>query len=106
MGKYEGLIGTVLDNRYRIDKLCGVGGMAIVFKAEDVLMKRTVAIKMLKEDMSNDMESVHRFINESKAVAMLSHENIVNIYDVSVKEKQKYIVMEYIEGINLKSYIK
>ncbi len=106
MEKYEGIIGTVLDNRYRIDKLCGVGGMAIVFKAEDVLMKRTVAIKMLKEDMSNDMESVHRFINESKAVAMLSHENIVNIYDVSVKEKQKYIVMEYIEGINLKSYIK
>lgn len=106
MDKYENMIGTVLDNRYKIVKLCGVGGMAIVFKAEDVLMNRTVAIKMLKEDMCNDMESVHRFINESKAVAMLSHENIVNIYDVSVKEKQKYIVMEYIEGINLKLYIK
>ncbi len=106
MEKYEEYIGTVLDKRYKIEKLCGVGGMAIVFRAEDILMKRTVAIKMLKDDMANDAESVHRFINESKAVAMLSHENIVNIYDVSVKEKQKYIVMEYIEGINLKTYVK
>ena len=106
MDNYEGLIGTVLDERYKIEKRCGSGGMATVFKAEDILMNRTVAIKMLKDDMSNDAEAVHRFINESKAVAMLSHENIVNIYDVSVKEKLKYIAMEYIEGVTLKSYVK
>lgn len=106
MENYESYIGTTLDERYKIDKLCGVGGMAIVFRAEDMLMNRTVAIKMLKDDIANDAESVQRFINESKAVAMLSHENIVNIYDVSVKEKLKYIVMEYIEGTNLKVYAK
>ncbi len=106
MDNYENLIGTVLDDRYKIEKRCGSGGMALVFKAEDMLMNRTVAIKMLKDDMSNDAEAVHRFINESKAVAMLSHENIVNIYDVSVKEKLKYIAMEYIEGVTLKSYVK
>ncbi len=106
MDNYENLIGTVLDERYKIEKRCGTGGMAMVFKAEDLLMNRTVAIKMLKDDMSNNAEAVHRFINESKAVAMLSHENIVNIYDVSVKEKLKYIAMEYIEGVNLKSYVK
>lgn len=106
MDNYEGYIGTVLDERYKIEKRCGAGGMAMVFRAEDILMNRTVAIKMLKDDMSNDAGAVHRFINESKAVAMLSHENIVNIYDVSVREKLKYIVMEYIEGVNLKSYAK
>ena len=106
MENYESYIGTTLDERYKINKLCGVGGMAIVFRAEDMLMNRTVAIKMLKDDIANDAESVQRFINESKAVAMLSHENIVNIYDVSVKEKLKYIVMEYIEGTNLKVYAK
>ena len=106
MDNYENFIGTVLDDRYKIEKRCGSGGMALVFKAEDMLMNRTVAIKMLKDDMSNDAEAVHRFINESKAVAMLSHENIVNIYDVSVKEKLKYIAMEYIEGVTLKSHVK
>lgn len=106
MDNYENYIGTILDERYKIEKLCGVGGMATVFRAEDILMNRTVAIKMLKGDMSNDADAVHRFINESKAVAMLSHENIVNIYDVSVKEKLKYIVMEFIEGVNLKAYVK
>ncbi len=106
MDNYESLIGTVLDERYKIEKRCGSGGMALVFKAEDMLMNRTVAIKVLKDDMSNDAEAVHRFINESKAVAMLSHENIVNIYDVSVKEKLKYIAMEYIEGETLKAYVK
>ena len=86
--------------------MIGVGGMAIVFKAEDLLMNRTVAIKMLKNDVAGDSEALRRFINESKAVAMLSHENIVNIYDVSVKGNTKYIVMEYIEGITLKAFLK
>ena len=64
MDNYENLIGTVLDERYKIEKRCGTGGMAMVFKAEDLLMNRTVAIKMLKDDMSNNAEAVHRFINE------------------------------------------
>ena len=68
-------------------------------------MKRTVAIKMLKDEIANDAEAVRRFINESKAVAMMSHPNIVNIYDVSVREDLKYIVMEYVEGITLKNYM-
>lgn len=106
MDAFDKYIGRVFDKRYKIEKVIGVGGMAIVFKAEDVLMNRTVAIKMLKNDVAGDSEALRRFINESKAVAMLSHENIVNIYDVSVKGNTKYIVMEYIEGITLKAFLK
>ena len=106
MDAFDKYIGRVFDKRYKIEKVIGVGGMAIVFKAEDILMNRTVAIKMLKNDVAGDSEALRRFINESKAVAMLSHENIVNIYDVSVKGNTKYIVMEYIEGITLKAFLK
>ena len=106
MDAFDKYIGRVFDKRYKIEKVIGVGGMAIVFKAEDILMNRTVAIKMLKNDVAGDTEALRRFINESKAVAMLSHENIVNIYDVSVKGNTKYIVMEYIEGITLKAFLK
>ena len=102
---YEKYVGRVFDNRYRIEKVIGIGGMAIVFKATDMLMRRTVAVKILKDEISADEQSVKRFINESKAVAMMSHPNIVRIYDVSVKDNLKYIVMEYIEGITLKNYI-
>ncbi|MBQ7599178.1 MAG: Stk1 family PASTA domain-containing Ser/Thr kinase [Clostridia bacterium] len=105
MESYERYVGQVFDNRYRIEKIIGVGGMAVVFKATDTLMRREVAVKILKEEIAADTQSVQRFINESKAVAMLSHQNIVNIYDVSVRENVKYIVMEYVEGITLKSYI-
>ncbi len=105
MENYEKYVGQVFDNRYKIENLIGVGGMAVVYKAIDMLMRRVVAVKILKEDMASDEPSVKRFINESKAVAMLSHPNIVNIYDVSVRDNVKYIVMEYIEGITLKSYI-
>lgn len=102
---YEKYVGLVFDNRYRIEKVIGVGGMAIVFKATDLLMRRVVAVKILKDEISADEQSVKRFVNESKAVAMLSHQNIVNIYDVSVRENVKYIVMEFIEGITLKNYM-
>ncbi len=105
MDIYERYIGQVFDNRYRIDALIGVGGMAVVYKAVDMLMRRIVAVKILRDDISTDDASVKRFINESKAVAMLSHPNIVNIYDVSVRDNVKYIVMEYIEGITLKNYM-
>jgi len=103
---YEKYVGRVFDNRYRIEKVIGIGGMAIVFKATDMLMRRTVAVKILKDEISADEQSVKRFINESKTVAMLSHPNIVNIYDVSVRDNIKYIVMEFVEGITLKNYMK
>jgi len=102
---YERYIGQVFDDRYRIEKIIGTGGMAIVFQAVDLLMNRYVAVKVLKDEVARDEASVQRFINESKAVAMLSHTNIVSIYDVSVTEKLKYIVMEYIDGITLKNYM-
>lgn len=105
MEAYERYVGQILDNRYRIDRVIGVGGMAVVYRAEDMQMHRTVAVKILKDDVARDEVSVKRFINESKAVAMLSHPNIVNIYDVSVRTEAKYIVMEHIEGITLKSYM-
>lgn len=105
MDSFEKYVGQVFDKRYRIIKVLGIGGMAVVFEAMDMLMRRNVAVKMLKDEINNDTQSVKRFINESKAVAMLSHPNIVNIFDVSVKDDLKYIVMELVEGITLKNYI-
>ncbi|MBE6538183.1 MAG: Stk1 family PASTA domain-containing Ser/Thr kinase [Ruminococcaceae bacterium] len=105
MEGYENYAGQVFDNRYRILKTIGVGGMAVVFEAYDLLEKRTVAVKMLREDIARDEQQVRRFVNESRAVAMLSHPNIVKIYNISVKSNIKFIVMEYIEGITLKDYM-
>ena len=105
METFNNYIGQIFDRRYKIVKIIGVGGMAVVFEAVDMVMKRTVAVKMLREEISNDAQSVKRFINESKAVSMLSHDNIVSIYDVSVKENLKYIVMELVDGITLKNYM-
>jgi len=106
MDLYEKYVGQIFDNRYRIERVIGIGGMAIVFKATDLLMRRLVAVKILKDEIAGDEQSVKRFINESKAVAMLSHPNIVNIYDVSVRDNIKYIVMEYVDGITLKNYMR
>ncbi len=105
MGKYSEYVGRLFDRRYKIEEVIGSGGMAVVFRAFDTLMSRTVAVKMLREEFADDEGAVRRFINESKAVAMLSHQNIVNIYDVSVRDNLKFIVMEYIEGITLKTYM-
>ena len=105
MELYEKYVGLVFDNRYRIERVVGVGGMAIVFKATDLLMRRSVAVKILKDEISGDEQSVKRFENECKAVSMLSHPNIVEIHDVSVRKTVKYIVMEYVEGITLKTYM-
>ncbi len=105
MNSFEKYVGQVFDNRYKITKILGVGGMAVVFEAFDTTLNRIVALKMLKQVIANDSQSVKRFINESKAVSMLSHPNIVKIYDVSVKDSLKYIVMERIDGITLKSYM-
>lgn len=105
MEGYERYVGQVFDNRYRILKTIGVGGMAVVFQAYDLAEKRTVAVKMLREDIASDEAQVRRFVNESKAVAMLSHPNVVKIYNISVRSNIKFIVMEYIEGITLKDYM-
>lgn len=105
MDQYTNYIGLTLDDRYKIKRLVGMGGMAMVFEADDTFRKMPVAIKILKEEFATDEVSVQRFINESKAVSMLSHNNIVKIYDISVKGEHKYIAMEYIDGITLKNYI-
>ena len=101
----EKYVGQVIDNRYKIVKVIGKGGMAVVFEAMDLAMRRVVALKVLKDDIAKDPQSVKRFINESKAISMLSHPNIVAIYDISIKGDLKYIVMERVEGITLKNYI-
>lgn len=103
--RYEDFVGKILDDRYKIKSVVGHGGMAVVFCAEDTVMNRVVAIKVLKTDSDDPEKAIQRFINESKAVAMLSHPNIVNIYDVNVKDEIKYIVMEYVEGTTLKEYL-
>lgn len=105
MDKYDKYVGQIFDRRYRIVRIIGVGGMAVVFEAVDTVMKRTVAVKMLKEEIAGDAQAVKRFINESRAVSMLSHPNIVSIYDVSVRDDLKYIVMERVDGISLKNYM-
>jgi len=98
-------LGRILDNRYEILELIGAGGMAYVYKALCHRLNRLVAIKILKEDLANDEEFQRRFYTESQAVAMLSHPNIVAVYDVSRSGNTEYIVMELIEGITLKQYI-
>ena len=102
MDKY---VGKKLDGRYEIQELIGVGGMATVYKAKDIKNNRTVAIKILKDEFSRNSEFIRRFKNESKAIAVLSHPNIVKVYDVSFGDVMQYIVMEYIDGITLKEYI-
>lgn len=102
MDKY---IGKKLDGRYEITELIGVGGMAEVYKGIDVIDNKPVAIKILKKEYAENEEFLRRFRNESKAIAVLSHPNIVKIYDVGFSDKLQYIVMEYIDGITLKEYI-
>ena len=98
-------INAVFDGRYQIKDTVGVGGMAIVYEAIDLKTGETVALKMLKESISDNPQALRRFINESKAVAMMDHANIVKILDVSVKTEYKFIVMEYIKGITLREYM-
>ncbi len=98
-------IGRKLDGRYEITELIGVGGMADVYKATDILEDRVVAVKILKNEFADNEEFVRRFRNESKAIAVLSHPNIVKIFDVGFTDKIQFIVMEYIDGITLKEFM-
>ena len=101
----ENYVGKRLDGRYEIRDVIGVGGMAVVYTAYDNIDDRFVAIKILKDEYLANEEFRRRFKNESKAIAVLSHRNIVKVYDVSFGDRLQYIVMEYIEGITLKEYI-
>ena len=98
-------INAIFDGRYQIVDTVGEGGMAVVYKAIDLKTGETVALKMLKDSISDNPQALRRFINESKAVAMMDHANIVKILDVSVKTEHKFIVMEYIKGITLRDYM-
>lgn len=98
-------IGMKLDGRYEIVELIGVGGMADVYRAKDIMENRVVAVKILKSEFLASDEFVRRFRNESKAIAVLSHPNIVKIFDVGYENDMQYIVMEHIDGITLKEYI-
>lgn len=98
-------IGTMLDNRYEILERIGVGGMAVVYKARCHRLNRLVAIKILKPELANDADFRRRFQAESQAVAMLSHVNIVGVYDVCHSDGLNYIVMELIDGLTLKQYM-
>ena len=98
-------IGRLLDNRYEILEIIGTGGMAVVYKARCHRLNRLVAIKILKDEYSRDDEFRRRFHHEGEAVAMLSHPNIVQVYDVSSTGNADFIVMELIDGITLKQYM-
>lgn len=98
-------LGKRLDGRYEIQELLGVGGMAMVYRAYDNIEDRTVAVKILKDEWLGNEDFCRRFKNESKAIAVLSHPNIVKVYDVSFGDLIQYIVMEYVDGISLKEYI-
>lgn len=102
----DNLIGKRLDGRYSIEGLVGVGGMANVYRGTDLKNGNRIAVKVLKEEFLDNEELVRRFKNESKAISILSHPNIVKVYDVSVTDKLQYIVMEYVDGITLKEYLK
>ncbi len=98
-------IGRLLDGRYEILEVIGTGGMAVVYKARCHRLNRLVAIKILKDEFAGDEEFRRRFHAEGEAVAMLSHPNIVQVYDVSSSDNANFIVMELIDGISLKQYM-
>jgi len=101
----ENYIGRVLDGRYEIQSEIGSGGMAVVYKAMDHRLNRQVAVKIMRQEMAADEEFRRRFLAEAHAVAMLSHHNIVAIYDVSRSNNMEYLVMELVDGITLKQYM-
>lgn len=99
------MIGKRINGRYKIVEMIGGGGMANVYLAEDMILEREVAVKILRLDFANDEELIKRFNREAQAAASLDHPNIVNIYDVGEENDIYYIVMEYVKGLTLKQYI-
>lgn len=105
MSQFERYIGKKLDGRYELREIVGIGGMAVVYCAYDLQEKRTVAVKLLRDEYLANDEFRRRFKIETKAISMLSHENIVQVYDVCLGDRLQYIVMEYVDGVTLKEYI-
>lgn len=100
------MIGKLFGNRYEIIAKLGAGGMANVYKARCTILNRIVTVKILRSELAEDKDFVRRFQNEAQAVALLSHPNIVSIYDVGEENGLPYLVMEYVEGKNLKELIR
>ena len=106
----DNLIGKTLDGLYTVRELIGTGGMANVYKAVvgpggPVPEGTVVAVKVLRQELMHDPDLVRRFKNESKAISLLNHPNIVKVYDVSVSDHLQYIVMEYVDGMTLREYL-
>src|ERR1700712_4720778 len=99
------MVGEVLSDRYELEELVGTGGMSSVFRAHDRLLERKVALKLLHEQYTEDADYVERFRREARAVATLSHPNIVTVIDRGEHEGRQFIVFEYIPGENLKRLI-
>ena len=97
--------GTCLKGRYLLGEVIGKGGMAVVYKAYDFRSGRTVAVKVLREQYNQDREFVRRFQQEAEAASAVSHENLIDIYDVGEQNGARFIVMEYVDGMTLKSLI-
>ncbi|MGE5220791.1 MAG: protein kinase domain-containing protein [Omnitrophica WOR_2 bacterium] len=95
----------VLNNRYQLEKSLGSGGMAVVYRARDIMLERIVAIKILREDFSSDLEFRERFRQEARAVANLSHPNIVTVHDFGLDQGRLFLVMENVPGTDLKSML-
>jgi eukaryotic-like serine/threonine-protein kinase len=99
-------IGRILDNKYRILRVIGVGGMGTVYEAEHIVISRHVALKILSQEFVNDPEVVERFFLEAKAASAIGHPNIIDIYDVGRQDdKTVYIVMELLNGVSLSDHI-
>lgn len=99
------MINKILNGRYQIVELIGRGGMAYVYKAKDLKLNRFVAVKVLREEYTDNEQFIKKFDRESQAAAGLSHPNIVSVYDVGVQDNIYYIIMEYVDGITLKQYL-
>src|SRR5512140_1042321 len=96
----------ILNKRYKLLEMLGKGGMAIVYRARDLMLERLVAVKVLRQDYSSDTSFQARFRQEAKAAANLSHPNIVTMHDFGMDHKQLFLVMEYVPGTDLKTLIK
>lgn len=104
--KMDKYLGKYLDDRYEILEVIGSGGMSVVYKAMCHRLNRYVAVKIMREELASNTEFRRRFQSESQAIAMLSHPNIVAVYDVSRSDNVEYIVMELVEGVTLKQYLR
>ena len=98
-------IGTRLDGRYEILELAGIGGMSDIYRARDIKQNHTVAVKILRQEFAASDDFRRKFRNESKAIAVLGHPNIIKVFDVGFTDNVNYIVMEYIEGVTLAKFI-